>query len=137
MPDEELWKNFISSQPSSAKFTDFAGNIRIFNFSGYLTNGYTVVAKETVDSDQGYEFSAFSYSSPHEAMSNVVSKIRTSLATRNLDPHNFPHLIAHQCVGRVAHGGVVVDGEFVAWEKFTEMMQSYEGWEFSLDFGDT
>jgi hypothetical protein len=137
MPDEVLWNEFISSHRKPIEVTDFSGKVRVFKLSGYLTIGYTIVAKELAERDRGYEFSAFSYSSPHEALSKLGEKIRTALATRNLDPNNFPHLLSHKCTGRIASGGIVVDGEFVSWESFTEMVQAYEGWELEINFGDT
>lgn len=137
MPNEVLWNEFIWSHHKPIGVTDFSGKVRTFELSGYLTIGYTIVAKELTELDRGYEFSAFSYSSPHEALSKLKEKIRAALATRNLDPNHFPHLLINRCTGRVASGGIVVDGEFVSWESFTEMVQAYEGWEFEINFGDT
>jgi hypothetical protein len=114
-----------------------AAKFGVFELSGYLTIGYTIVAKELTELDRGYEFSAFSYSSPHEALSMLGEKIRAALATRNLDPNHFPHLLKHRCIGRVASGGIIVDGEFVSWASFTEMVQAYEGWELKINFGGT
>lgn len=134
MPDEKIWKEFISSRSGTTEFTDFCGNIRTFELSGFITIGYTIIAKE-IGGNPGYEFEAFSFSSPHEAMNKLVDKIRLSLATRNLDPNHFPHLLAQRCTGRVVGEGVVVDGQLVSWDKLIEMVQSHEGWEFELKFG--
>lgn len=136
MEKDELWDKFIASHRKPIKVVDFSGATRTFDLSGFITNGYTIVATESSGSDCSYEFSSFSYSSPHEAFSRLVEKIQLSLATRNLDPNNFPHLLTHKCAGRVASGGLVVDGKFIAWKSVAELMESYEGWEFSLYFGD-
>jgi hypothetical protein len=137
MPDEKVWQEFLSKQTSPLKVTDFSGNTRTFALSGLITIGYTVIAKEVTTSPHGYEFEATSLSSPYEARNALVQKVRSSLATRHLEPDHFPSLLNHLCVGRVEYGGVVVDGQFITWEQFTNMVQTYEGWEFGLTFGDT
>jgi predicted component of type VI protein secretion system len=143
MPDEELLLEFMSTRSGPVEVTDFSGNVRAFTLSGYLTTGYTLVAKEQTEDlklqdrvlPHGYEFSAFSYSSPHEAYSILVEKLRVALATRNLDPNNYPHLLLPRCAGRVESGGVVIDGSFVPWVSFIDVIQSYEGWVFEVKFG--
>ncbi len=137
MPDPVLLNEFISTlRNNPIEFTDFSGKVRTFEVSGYLTVCYVIVAKELERGIDGYEYSATSYSSPHEAFTKVMDKVRTALTTRNLDPNDFPSLLNHRCAGRVTAGGIVVDGEFVPWESFTDLLQTYEGWEFSLKLGD-
>ncbi|WP_157966880.1 DUF7713 domain-containing protein [Pseudomonas sichuanensis] len=137
MTKDIQWEEFIAQHCKPLEIADFTGAVRTFNLSGYKTICYTITAKESENPDGNYEFSSFSYTSPHEAFIKLVEKIRAALATRNLNPNNFPHLLTNKCEGRVANGGVVIDGKFISWARFTEIMQSHEGWEFALRFGDT
>ena len=133
----DRWKEFVARVPKSLEFVDFAGAKRVFHFSGYEreTGGYTVTATEAKDNEGGYEFSGSSYASPDEALVQVLEKLRTGLATRHLDPtEKETSLLAFTAAGRVASGGVVVAGTFIAWSEFTKLMQTHEGWEFKLVF---
>jgi hypothetical protein len=38
--------------------------------------------------------------------------------------------------GRVSYGGVVVDGEFISFEEFCSILDTYEGFQFSLTIAD-
>lgn len=134
MPDKETWNKFISSRSEFISIPDYSGETRKFKLEGHLGIGYSINAKEVSSNKVGYEFSAFSYSSPYEAMATLTEKIRHNLSFRNMDPNRFPHLLTKKCVGRVADRGVVVDGKFVSWEEFTNMFQSHEGFEFEVNF---
>lgn len=130
----ERWTNFLTSTESSFTAVDFAGKSRKFTISG-SENGegasYTIYAKEGSDPNSGFEFSSHSYASPSEALTAVVQKARRGITTRHLDTEGTG-LLASRAVGRVAMGGVVIDGRFIDWEAFATLMQSYEGWEFEL-----
>lgn len=134
MIKDALWEEFAAKYREPLKLTDFSGCVRLFELHGYKTNCYSILAKETAESGGKYEFSGSSYVSPYEALERLVEKARITLATRYLDAANPPNLLHHACVGRVQDGGVVVDGTHISWERLSEIMQAYEGWDFNLSF---
>lgn len=133
-----LWDSFLKRYTSPVTFIDCAGIDRIFHITGHYSeeiNSYSLFAKEILDShEDGYLFQSHSYASPQDAMNKLTSKIRKELSKKYLDPNNVTHLLHQSVYGRVSSGGIVVDGVFISWTKFVEMMQIHEGWEFKLDF---
>lgn len=131
---------FLKDISNSMSFTDCTGAERLFYIKGYYAEGinlYSLFAREILDSDeQGYYFQSHSYSSPEEARSKLVRKIRHELSRKYLDPNNKSHFLNQLVRGRVSSGGVVIDGIFISWTEFSTMLQSHEGWEFELNFGE-
>lgn len=129
---------FLKNTLTPMSFVDCTGIERQFYLKGHYSeeiNLYSLFAREILDFDEeGYYFQSYSYSSPQEARSRLVHKIRYELSRKYLDPNNKSHLLNRLARGRVSSGGVVIDGIFISWSEFSAMMQTHEGWEFELDF---
>lgn len=133
----ERWSKFLEKTSGLIDFVDFAGKKHTFELTGNESEriGYTLRAKEIDCSESGYEFKEQSYSSPEEAYYKLTTKIRKNLATCYLSvKNNQIDLMTDQVRGRIAQGGVVVDGKFLDWDSLADLMQPYEGWEFKLSF---
>ncbi|MDY0171015.1 MAG: hypothetical protein RBS80_31030 [Thermoguttaceae bacterium] len=126
--------------PRKEEFTDFAGRKRTFTVErvNVPSGGYGIHAVEDVEGDGGYVFREFSAVDPFHALGKLRHRIRRLLSIRHLSEEGGRLSPTHDVVrGRVAYGGVVVDGIFVTFEQFNEMIQTYEGFDFSLKLGDT
>ncbi len=139
MVTSSVWSNFKKPSPETLEVVDFEGNKRRFKLDGSEREGFcfSLQATEKSNLENGYQFKAYSYSSPHEAMAELVNKVRSKLSIRHLEPatKSEPHaLLANRAAGRVASGGVVIDGTFVSWLEFTRLASTYEGWEFTVEF---
>lgn len=120
--------------PRKEEFVDFAGRTRTFTVTlDELPWGYGVHAVEDVKGNNGYEFSAYSVAAPFDALGQLRAKIRKVLSIRHLVKKGGKWLPTHDRLrGRVAYGGVVVDGIFLTFDKLAELIQTYEGFQFDL-----
>lgn len=128
---------FLSRFPETKDFVDCAGNTRVFNFIwiGTDEDGYHFHATEVTDSLEGYFFEGYSDTNPINAFSETVMKVRKAMSQKFLDPTSEkPSLLHLEAEGRVSSGGVVIDGRFVSFEDLSELIQTHEGWEFSISF---
>jgi hypothetical protein len=125
--------------PKTDQFTDFAGRTRTFTLEQYpLPLGYGVCASEDVEGDDGYVLRAFSTVDPFQALGDLRKRIRKLLSVRHLvEQHGRLSPTHDRLRGRVAYGGVVVDGVFLTFDQFTELIQSYEGFQFDLKIVDS
>ena len=97
---------------------------------------YSVSAKEK-DKENGYEFAVYTDTDPFVALGDLRQKIRRGLSTKFLT--NFqgkPMPRFDELEGRISYGGVVVDGNFISFEDFSEMLQTYEGFNFDIKLHD-
>lgn len=122
--------------PKDDRFLDFEGNERIFEYIMIdFGDGFSVRAVEK--EENGFEFSAISVSSPFPALGELRQKIRKRLSTRYLQEEDgHLHLYHGEAIGQVSSGGVVVDGRFIAFDQFSSMIQTYEGFLFELRIKD-
>lgn len=116
---------------------DFADRKRSFTIDLYEPpiGGYLLVAKEEVkkESNNGYQFESYSESNIGVAFASLRKKIKRQLSIRYLEisgGKNYPR--NDEMVGRVGYGGVIVDGIFIEFEELSEILQSYEGFQFKL-----
>ena len=125
--------------PSSEEFTDFAGRTRKFTLKQYpVPLGYGVCASEDVEGDDGYVFRAFSMVEPFQALGDLRKKIRKLLSIRHLVERDGRLSLTHDRMrGRIDYGGVVVDGIFLTFDRFAELIQTYEGFQFDLKIVDS
>ncbi len=123
--------------PKEETFTDCRGTEREFVIdASRVGSRYFVKARERNDRPNGYEFAASS-TDPYAALGQLRSKIRKGLSSRYLIFELGKRSLSHDEVkGHVGFGGVVVDGEFMSFKEFIEMLQTYEGWQFSLKIAD-
>ena len=128
-----------SEFPTTDEFVDFAGRTRKFTIRrDELPWGYGVSASEDVEGNDGYEFRAFSVVDPFHALALLRSKIRKLLSVRHLFEQEGRLSLTHDRMrGRVAYDGVVVDGIFLTFDRFAELLQTYEGFQFDLKIIDS
>jgi hypothetical protein len=139
LESSSIWTKFLELAPRTIEIVDFEGNKRRFKLGGSERElfGFDIFATEEGRPDDGYYFKAFSHSSPHEALTQLVNKMRTELSVRHLEPSSEsvpPSLMCHKAKGRVTAGGVVIDGKLIYWPDFVRMAAAYEGWEFNIEF---
>lgn len=133
--------------PLEEQVEDFAGNLRTFVIDchdGPL--GFTVRAQEKGSDGLGYEFGAYSETSPYNALYRLRQKMYRSLATRHVTQARGIvggyRMLHDRLSGRITsdgHGGVlvVVDGIPLSLEEFGVLLASHEGWTFDLQITDS
>jgi hypothetical protein len=128
-----------SDFPRSEEFVDFAGRTRKFTVQrDELPWGFGVSAVEDVKGNGGYEFRAFSALDAFHALALVRKKIAKMLSVRHLLEQDGRLSLTHDRIrGRVAFGGIVVDGIFLTFEQLAELIQTYEGFQFDLRIVDS
>lgn len=104
--------------------------------------GFTVTAEEEGKDGLGYRFSAFSETSPYNALGALRRKMYRALATRHItwsEGHCRPlHDILR---GRITVDGdgdlvLVVDGTPLTLEDLRQIFAMHEGWDFKLQIVD-
>lgn len=137
----ELGKPWLDDHfPMVESYADFSGRQREFVIELQPhPRGYFLRATETRQSqeDGGYHFAAYSPSDPFFALGVLRDKIRKGLATCYLTTQQGSRQLSHNRLnGRIGDGVVVVDGEFISFDELGYMLQSYEGFQFSLTIVD-
>jgi hypothetical protein len=104
--------------------------------------GYTVRVAEEGGADFGYEFAAFSETSPYSALGRVRDKMSRGLSTRYLSAKgDGPRMLHDMVKGRIASDGeggavLVIDGVGLRIDDLEAWLTSHEGWEFELRITD-
>jgi hypothetical protein len=129
--------------PIHDEVEDCCGTTRRFCISCYPAGlGYTLMAAEEGAIDQGYQFRAYSETSPSSALFRIREKMRRVLSRRDLSMSSaLPELLHDRMRGRITscdEGDVllVVDGRAVDMGDLARILASYEGWEFELRIRD-
>jgi len=127
----------LEDYPMEETFRDCRGAERIFVITAKrFASKYFITATERNSKGEGYEF-ATSSTDPYAALGQLRSKIRKGLATRYLSYEQGRRFPSHDEIkGRIGFGGVVIDGEFMSFKDFAEMLQTHEGWRFCLKIVD-
>jgi hypothetical protein len=117
---------------------DCCGKVRRFTVALLTTDGgFFLRAKEEGVDVGGYTFAAHSEASPYLALGKLRGRIREGLATRYLTVEDGFRRLGHDtAVGVIGADGMVIDGQDVSFEEFLTMLQSCEGWQFSLRIAD-
>jgi len=125
--------------PLRDEVEDFAGRSRVFSITchhGPL--GYTVRAEEQGTNGMGYEFGAYSETSPYSALGRVRQKTYRALATKHITESSGNYRMLHDKLrGRITSDGergviVVVDGQALTMDEVATILASHEGFEFEL-----
>jgi len=127
-----------SSFPLRESFVDCCGRVRefIIDFSRSEDQRF-LTAVEATDAQGRYEFAAMSESDPYQALGQLRRTIRRELSTRYLQSNGGRLALSHDALkGRIAYGGVAVDGQFVSFAELLELLQTYEGFHLSLEIHD-
>jgi hypothetical protein len=129
--------------PIREEVEDHAGRRRAFVINCHEGGlGFTVRAEEEGSPDAGYQFAAYSETSPYSALGRLRQKMRRGVATRHLTGSSGAYEMLHDKLsGRItsdSDGGLVlvVDGKGVGIENLVAMLLTHEGWEFELQIVD-
>ncbi len=109
--------------PRTEEFLDFAGRTRTFTIElSPVPGGHGVCASEDVEGDDGYVFRAFSTVAPFHALGVLRGRIRKLLSVRHLVEKEGRLSLTHDRLrGRIAYGGVVVDGIFLTFDELAKV----------------
>ena len=129
--------------PIREEVEHFSGERRSFTIDCHEGGlGYTVRASEEGKDGMGYEFAAYSETSPYSALARVREKMARRLATRHITTsQHAPRMLHDTVVGRIATDGegqaaLIVDGIPLRIEDLESILRSHEGWEFELRIVD-
>lgn len=127
-----------ASVPRRETFVDCGGVTREFVIDfARADDRRFLTAVEVADHEGRYEFAAMSETDPYLALGKLRQTIRRELSTRYLLPGDGRLNLAHdELKGRIAYGGVAVDGRFVSFHDLLELIQTHEGFHFSLRIVD-
>jgi hypothetical protein len=133
----------MSDFPIRDEVEDYAGLMRSFVINCHEGSlGFTVRAEEEGRGGSGYEFAAFSETSPYSALGRVRHKMHRGLATRHISgaPGDY-HMLHDRLTGRITSDGkggllLVVDGIALGLEDLASILESHEGWNFELQIVD-
>ena len=130
--------------PIKEEVEDYAGRARQFVITYYRSLlGFTVTAAEETKDGLGYEFSAFSPTSPYHALGSVRRKMYRALATRHLTwSEGSPRALHDMIRGRITarRGGqllLVVDGRPLTLDEFGRILATHEGFQFEVKIIDS
>lgn len=130
-----------SDFPIREEFEDFSGRMRTFIIDCHEgAFGYTVRAREEKPKDEGYEFAAYSETTPYSALGRLREKAQKAMATRHL---SIDRDMLHDILsGRITSGGeqrvlLVVDGVGIEIDDLARFLRTHEGWEFELRIKDS
>jgi hypothetical protein len=133
----------VEGFPLHDEVEDFAGRMRRFVIDCYEGPlGFTVRAQEVRSGGEGYEFGAYSETSPWSALGRVRRKMHRALATRHLSGSPGAYRMLHDRLrGRItwsSEGGtkLVVDGSELGMDDLASLLASHEGWTFELRLAD-
>jgi len=137
-------KNDNQDFPIEEEVEDHAGRARRFLITCYEgTLGFTVRAHEQNAHDTGYEFAAYSETSPYSALGRLRQKMYRGLATRHIarSPHGY-RMLHDTLSGRIASDGnggalVIVDGIPLSMDDLDRILISHEGCSFDLKIIDS
>jgi hypothetical protein len=129
--------------PMREEVEDYAGKARTFVITCHETGlGFTVRAVEEGRRGAGYEFAAYSETSPYSAIGRLRQKMYRGLATRHITGSPGGYRMLHDRLsGRITsdgEGGVVlvVDGVPLGIDDLASILASHEGWGFELGIVD-
>jgi hypothetical protein len=129
--------------PMREEVEDYAGRQRVFLITCHEGGlGFTVRATEQGREGTGYEFAAYSETSPYSALGRVRDKMRRGLATRHIVGSPGDYQMTHdQLRGRISSDRetgvfVVVDGIPLTMEDLAHILSTHEGWSFELTILD-
>jgi hypothetical protein len=135
------WNNDF---PIEEEVEDHAGKTRRFLITCHQGPlGFTVRAQEQEAQGTGYEFAAYSETSPYNALGRLRQKMYRGLATRHITKSLHGYRMMHDKLsGRIASDGnggalVVVDGIPLSIDDLAHILISHEGWSFDLTIMDS
>ncbi len=132
--------DWASDFPIREEVEDYAGRMRSFVINCGLD--FTVRAEEEGRRGAGYQFAAYSETSPYSALGRVRQKMHRGLATRHVTGSAGGYRMLHDRLsGRITSDGkggvlLVVDSIALGFEDLASILGSHEGWGFELQIVD-
>jgi len=130
--------------PMREEVEHFSGKTRVFTIDCHEgAFGYSLHAREERVKIGGYEFGAYSETSPYSALGLLRQKMRLALATRHISgaPGHY-NMLHDEISGHIAsdeeHGlSLVVDGLPLSIDDLARLLSSHEGFNFKLRIKDS
>lgn len=130
--------------PLREEVEDFSGRARSFLITRHAGElGFTVRAQEEGARGFGYEFAAYSETSPYSALGRLRQKMYRALATRHIAGSPGAYRMSHDKLsGRIVSDGadgvvLVVDGVPLGLDDIVSILASHEGWNFEMQIVDS
>ena len=121
--------------PYYEEFTDCSGIKRKFliSFKDLGDTKYFRAREETdTETEDGYEFGSINNSIPH-GLGELNQNIKKGLSTKYLSQNSEkPSLEFFQAKGELSCDGVVIDGRFITYEEFSQILSTHSGFDFEL-----
>ena len=143
MKNGEREQGWETDFPLREEVEDYAGRTRCFVITcDDVGLGFTVRATEEGRQGTGYEFAAYSETTPYSALGRVRRKMYRGLASRHITDSDGGYRMLHdKLTGRITSDGaggvvVVVDGIALGMAEFASLLASHEGWNFDLQIVD-
>jgi len=136
-------QNWASDFPLREDVEDYAGDMRSFVISCHDSGlGFTVRAEEEGRGGIGYQFEAYSETSPYSALYRLRQKMYRGLATRHItgSPGEY-HMLHDRLSGRITSDEkgdliIVVDGIALDTTDLASFLAGHEGWGFEMRIVD-
>ena len=129
--------------PMREEVEDYAGRTRSFVINCHEGGlGFTVRAEEEGRRGAGYQFPAYSETSPYNALGRLRQKMNQRLAMRHVTGSPGAYRMLHDRLsGRITSDGragviLVVDGIALEIEDLASILRTHEGWDFELQIMD-
>jgi len=129
--------------PIREEVEDYGGRTRAFVINCHEGGlGFTVRAEEEGRRGAGYQFEAYSETSPYSALGRLRQKMYRALATRHVTGSPGAYRMLHDRLsGRITSDGkgdvaLVVDGIALGIDDLASILASHEGWGFELQIVD-
>jgi hypothetical protein len=129
--------------PMREEVEDYAGRMRAFVINCHTGGlGFTVRAEEEGRRHDGYQFAAYSETSPYRALGRLRQTMHKALATRHVTGSPGAYRMLHDTLsGRITSDGkggvvLVVDGVAVGIQDLASILAAHEGWGFELRIFD-
>lgn len=139
----KITTNWTDDFPIREEVEDFSGKTRTFVINCHeLTLGYTVRATEEPPENIGYEFAAYSETSPYDALGRLRRRMYRGLATRYItgSPGSY-HMTHDKLTGRITadqEAGVlvVIDGVPLNMDDLARILETHEGFGIEIQIVD-
>jgi hypothetical protein len=136
-------QGWASDFPIREQVEDYAGRMRSFVINCHEGGlGFTVRAEEEGRRGAGYQFAAYSETSPYSALGRVRQKMHRGVATRHVTGSPGDYRMLHDRLsGRITSDGkgamlLIVDGNPLGFDDLASILGSHEGWGFELQIVD-
>ena len=129
--------------PMREEVEDYTGRPRAIVINCHEAGfGFTARAEEEGRPGDGYQFAAYSETSPYRALGRLRQKMHRALATRHVTGSPGAYRMLHDKLsGRITSDGkggvvLVVDGIALGIGDLASILEAHEGWGFEMRIVD-